>query len=474
MRIAGKLARLLARAAWQQQGLQPTPSTAGMKTIPLRPAPDTPPARPPSGGPRPQDPQPPWRPGWLLAAPHRLGFFAASVLMVAAALWWAVVVLARLGALPQPAQAVPASLVHALVMVLGFLPLFFVGFLFTAGPKWLRQPEQSARALLPPVAALGLGWLAVLVGGMVARPLAALGAAAAACGWAVVTGRFIALVRTSPAEDRLHARLVAWACCVGVLAMGWGAVALMRGEPAGLRAAATLGLWGCVVPVYLVVAHRMIPFFTANVVPMIEAWRPVWLLAALMAASGAQAVLWWADEAGMAGTAVAVARLLVSGACGLSLLVISWRWGLVQSLRIRLLAMLHLGFFWLGVALALDAVSAALRLASHGQATLGLAPLHALTMGFLGSTLVAMATRVSAGHSGRPLAADDRVWRLFFLLQAAVVLRLLAAIWPAPWGAVGTAGLLAAAALGWLVVVAAWAARHIGWYGRPRVDGKPG
>lgn len=461
-----------------------------MKTIPLKPASPPPPVppRPPEGA----GPPPPWRPAWLLAAPHRLGFFTASALMVLAALWWAVEMLGRAGAWPALGGAgVSPSIVHGLVMVLGFLPLFFVGFLFTAGPKWLRQPEQSARSILWPVAALGLGWLAVLVGGSfrlplagggdarlldpgLGRPLAAVGAAAAALGWAVISGRFIALVRTSPADDRLHAKLVALSCVLGVAAMGAAAIGLMLDEPGVVRHAAHLGLWLFIVPVYLVVAHRMIPFFTANVVPVIDAWRPVWLLALLVGASWAQGLLWVAEQQGGASAAVMAARLLLSGACGAALLAISWRWGLVQSLRIRLLAMLHVGFFWLGVALALDAVSAAIGLASGGAATLGLAPLHALTMGFLGSTLVAMATRVSAGHSGRALAADNRVWRLFGLLQLVVVVRLLAAIWPAPWPAGMTTALLVAAALGWLVVVAGWSSRHMAWWGRPRVDGKPG
>ena len=48
----------------------------------------------------------------------------------------------------------------------------------------------------------------------------------------------------------------------------------------------------------------------------------------------------------------------VSGA--VLLLGLALRWGLVQSLRIRLLAMLHIGFVWLGIAFALSALSHAL------------------------------------------------------------------------------------------------------------------
>lgn len=77
-------------------------------------------------------------------------------------------------------------------------------------------------------------------------------------------------------------------------------------------------------------------------------------------------------------------------------------WGLVQSLKIRLLAMLHVGFVWLGLALLYSAASQALWLAT-GQPVLGLGALHALSMGFLGSIMVAMVTRVSLDY-GIPIA----------------------------------------------------------------------
>src|SRR5699024_10815465 len=42
-----------------------------------------------------------------------------------------------------------------------------------------------------------------------------------------------------------------------------------------------IGSFGLLLPIYLTVAHRMFPFFAANVVPGYRAWRPMWLLAAL-------------------------------------------------------------------------------------------------------------------------------------------------------------------------------------------------
>ena len=123
-----------------------------------------------------------------------------------------------------------------------------------------------------------------------------------------------------------------------------------------------------------------------------------------------------------------------------------------------------LGFLWLGVSMLLAAVSPCCWPAVGGP-SLGRAPLHAFAMGFLGSMLVAMVTRVSAGHSGRSLAADDRVWTLFWLLQAAVLARIMS-----EW--FGTPALWVPAAL-WAAAVLAWGWRHLGWYGRSRADGRP-
>ena len=99
---------------------------------------------------------------------------------------------------------------------------------------------------------------------------------------------------------------------------------------------------------------------------------------------------------------------------------------------------------------------------------LALGALHALTMGCLGSLLLAMVTRVACGHSGRPLVADNLMWGLFLSLQAAVLLRIVGALPTAP------ALVLAAAAALWAGVVGVWSLRLMGWFGRLRADGRPG
>lgn len=434
-----------------------------MKTIPLRTAPAA--AR--AGTPPPMAAR--WRFTRLLSAPHRLGFFAAAVLLGTSGLWWCLALLARHAGLLLP-WAVPAPVAHALLMALGFMPLFIVGFLFTAGPKWLALPDVPASSLLRPVLAMTLGWCGALVGFHLAALLAALGMAVAAWGWARLMLRFARLLRASPASDQLHARAVAVAGGVGLLAMVGGAVAVGLGQVPLARGAAQLALWGFLAPTFTVVSHRMLPFFTAGVLPFLEAWRPNWLLAAMLAALGATAT--GAVAEALAGPLAGVAHgalLAVQAPAALLVLWLAVRWGLLHSLRIRLLAMLHAGFVWLGLALGLAALSHARVLWLGDPASLGLAPLHALTMGFLGGTLIAMITRVAAGHSGRPLAADNLAWGLYGLLQAGAVLRVGAALWPA-----AEVVLTLAAALAWAVACAGWALRYGNWLGRPRVDGRPG
>jgi uncharacterized protein involved in response to NO len=161
--------------------------------------------------------------------------------------------------------------------------------------------------------------------------------------------------------------------------------------------------------------------------------------------------------------------VLVEAALASLMLGLALRWGFIQNLKIRLLAMLHGGFVWLGVALALNAVSHGLMAASGDTASLGLAPLHAMTMGYLGCTMFAMVTRISTGHGGRKESADNMVLWLYWVLQAAVILRVSAAIAEA-----FLQSLTLTAVAAWCVVMVSWAVRYGVWFGTPRPDGREG
>ncbi len=407
----------------------------------------------------------PWQAQRLMDAPHRVSFYAGALMLTLSALWWAGITASWLVPGVHIKWAVPFNMAHAVLMSFCFMPLFFTGFLFTAGPKWLGMPAVSAQSLMPCMLPSGAGWLVYLMGVHSMAPLVAIGLGAVAVGWAGFVWQFWVMVRASQVADKLHAKVIAVACTAGVGALVACAAGFMLDSPVLVRAGLGVGLWWFLAPVYAAVLHRMIPFFTHSAVPTLDAWRPNWLLWVWLFALAAQVPLAMLDH-----PVVQPLRLMVDVPAALLLLMIAVRWGFVQSLSIRLLAMLHVGFLWLGIAFTLLATSAAISALTDGAHDLGRAPLHALTMGFLGSTMVAMVTRVSCGHGGRTLVADDFVWRLFLALQGAVALRVLAELVPS--AASGWALALAGAV--WAIVMVPWSWRHIGWYGRKRFDGKPG
>jgi len=440
-----------------------------MKTIPIQPS--------SNGGRRPvaspvaelQRSKLRWQLSTLLQAPHRLSFAAGVAVLAVSSLWWAL--LLSLSATGVPVHwAVPRPIAHSVLMAFGYMPLFFVGFLFTAGPKWLGQPAVEARVLLRPVATYALAWIGYMVAVHVDAGAAAVCVALAAAAWTSVVVKFARMVTRSRAADRTHAKLVLVGLAAGALALWCIPLALALEAFTVARIAVLVGIWGCMAIVFVAVSHRMIPFFTANVVPTLNAWRPMWLLGVFVGVIALELVFAILDlTVWPLGTIVRFVQISLELVSAAVLLTMAVKWGLMQSLRARLLAMLHVGFVWLGLAVLLQAISHGLMFVTDDALSLGLAPTHALTMGFMGATLFAMATRVSAGHSGRHLVADDLVWTLFWTQQVATVLRIVAAVWPASpqW-------LTPLAASLWALASVSWAIRYGLWYGRPREDGKPG
>lgn len=419
---------------------------------------------------RPAPVQGPWRLSMLMVAPHRLGFALAMLILIAASLWWLAVQIDRASGVLGLSVAVSPTLTHATVMVLGFMPLFFSGFLFTAGPNWLRVAPLTAQRLSGSLGLQAVGWLLWLAGAHTLSEIALLGLVLALGGLAWMFMLYWGLVRQSTVEDRVHAKAVGWGGLVGIVCLAGVAWAQAAGQVDLALVLVRTALWGFIVVVFVAVAHRMIPFFTSSVLPLIEIWRPFWVLWLMLGVAAWEVLAVWVDFAAPsahAWPAWTVLCIVVETVAGGVLLWLAVVWGLVQSLKIRLLAMLHVGFVWFGLALLYSALSQGWWLVT-GRPVLGLGALHALSMGFLGSIMIAMVTRVSCGHSGRALVADNLVWGLFGALQAVVGIRLVAAVEGMP------AWLTLLAALGWATVVTIWGLRYSNWYGRPRIDGKPG
>jgi len=351
------------------------------------------------------------------------------------------------------------------------MPLYIAGFMFTAGPRWLQVTPPPAERLRWPLT-LHVGGIALLLAGTVAgATLAAFGALLLAIAWTAIGIAFAALVRASQVADRLHARCVVLFWAAGIAAALLFAAALGTHHYAAAGLAAWLLLFGSVGPISVTVAHRILPFFTSNAVAGLVPWRPNWVLALLLAAMiGLGVVLYAPRFEALRGAATWLA-ILPAAVAGSALTALAVRWGLMQSLRgpsLRLLAMLHLAFAWLPLALLLAAADASLRLALGGGG-LGLAPLHALTLGMLGSLVFAMVTRVIRGHGGIALVADDLVWFLFCLLQLATLLRIASPLAPATGGALATAAVIV-----WTAVWIAWAFVHLPILMKARAGGEAG
>jgi len=255
-----------------------------------------------------------------------------------------------------------------------------------------------------------------------------------------------------------HARSCFAALVLGLAGLlAWTAF-LLGAPPLWAFASIKVGTFGLLLPVYLTVAHRMFPFFAGNVVPGYSPWRPMWLLGACWMLILVQLVLelvhgyrwlWIPDAWLFALTAYTL-----------------WRWW-PRGRKPGLLTVLFVGLAWLPVAFLLYAAQS-LVLATTDAFVLGRAPAHALFIGFFGSVLIAMVTRVTQGHSGRPLVMPAVAWFAFAAIQLVALVRVLAEFAP------DAMAWMAIAAIGWLVAFAPWVARLGRIYLSPRADGKPG
>ena len=95
------------------------------------------------------------------------------------------------------------------------------------------------------------------------------------------------------------------------------------------------------------------------------------------------------------------------------------RWQGMKTTSNPLLFVLHVAYLWLPIGYAL------LGCAVFGWLFTPAAALHALTMGAIGSMVLAVTTRVALGHTGRPLAASRLTVFAYFLLMLAVLGRVL-------------------------------------------------
>jgi len=382
--------------------------------------------------------------GWprtFLSAGFRPFFLLAGL---AAVVVMGRMVLVLAGHAPGP----PGGLVawHGHEMLFGFVAAAMAGFLLTAIPSWTDTEPVSG----VPLAALAGLWVAARGGLWAGAPAP----------WAVAADLAflpaVALVATRPLWGRGQPR--AWLPLGVFLAVAAANGGWHLGQALEARVVVERALGFATMSVALMIAvigGRIIPAFTRNQMraagasngPRAEDRRD--LLA--VAASAAVAL-------GELAYPPAVAALAGAAALAHGGRLVGWRGA--WAMRDPLLFVLHVGYFWLAVGYGVRA------LAPLGPPWAGAWALHGILVGAAGSMILAVMSRATLGHTGRPLRAGPVLSLAFGVLQGAVLARLGAAwLGPAAWS---LAGLL------WCAAFALFALRCGPMLLRPRVVPAPG
>ncbi|MBB6189646.1 NnrS family protein [Rhodanobacter sp. MP7CTX1] len=398
-------------------------------------------------------------PALLASAPHRLLFLGGSIAVLLSMAWWAVeLTWMRFGMGSWPQPSIPPGWAHAMLIQYGMFPLFMFGFLLTVFPRWLNQPALPRASYVPVAGGVFGGYVLANVGLLNMPWLLVAGFILMLVGYLIGFHTLAKVLRAS-SDRNDHARSCLLAVGLGVLGLVAFLAYLFGGPPECAEGAVKLGTFGLLLPIFFSVTHRMLPFFSGSVVKGYQVTRPRWSLPVVWVLLLAHGLLDWRGALGWLWL-VDVPLALVFGWHALA-------WQPWKAMRPGLLAVLHLAYAWLPLAFVLYSVQD-LIYATSSQLVLGRVPLHALAIGYFGSMLVAMVTRVTQGHSARPLQMGAIPWLCFALLQCVALLRIRAELggdmylW------------LVIAAYGWLLAFLPWVLRSAWIYLTPRVDGKPG
>ncbi|MFM9859077.1 NnrS family protein [Pseudoxanthobacter sp. M-2] len=319
-----------------------------------------------------------------------------------------VVWMLALAGMPVPDGPLALSQWHAHELLAGFVGATMIGFVLTAIPNWTKGPPYAGAPLVGLFALFLAARLALLPGSPIPIWLAApLALAAVPAALLLVLP---ALLRAG--SPRLFGP-------PALILLFWAGDLLMLGEAAGWWSAATWPTGQRLmanVALLLVglIGGRIIPTFTLNALraagtpvevrplPGIDAAAILSLLAVVLVD-----VVW--PESPAAGAVAAVTAVLL--ALRLS------RWHGLRTLRAPILWILHVAYALVALALALKA--ACLLLGADWAVNW----LHLQVAGALATMILAMMTRATLGHTGRPLVATAATVAAYVLLLGAVVLR---------------------------------------------------
>jgi len=395
----------------------------------------------------------------LTAAPHRPLFLAGATQLVLVILIWSMELLGRLQPDLHLPLAVSATAAHGFLMLYGIFPFFILGFLFTVYPRWMGGKPLARRDYSTVFVLLAGGMLLIDAGLFVATAMVAAGLVLVLAGWGCALWNLYRVYARAPKRTE-HETLLNFALAAAWFGVAAFLAAILGADAFWFRFAREAGLWLFLVPVVFLVAHRMVPFFSQsgliNYIMVRPAWGPSVMVVCVVAHMGF-------ELAGLNSW-----RFLADLPLAVAALHHTWVWQFRRTFHARLVAMLHIAFLWLCIGMTLFTLQS-LGLLLLGKDLVGRAALHALGIGFFTGMIVAMASRVTLGHSGRQLQADTLTWGVLIGVNISAVLRIAGEFLP-PVGAL----LNLAAAVVWLVSLGAWVARYAPIYVRPRPDGVPG
>lgn len=337
-------------------------------------------------------------------------FFLAAALWAAVALGvWAKVLQ---GGMTIPSRFDPLAW-HIHEMLFGFVMAAVAGFLLTAIPNWTRRPPVSGW----PLAMLAGLWLAGRAACFFSALLPFWLAVAADLAFPVALGA-IAAREIIAARNRRNMPLVAPVAVLSVADL------LMHLEADGARVEQGLG-WrlglAAILVLVSVIGGRIIPNFTRN-----------WLAARgadrLPAAPGlADGLALGVLHGGLFLWAFLPGNVLAGGLLVLAGLVNGWRlsrWQGGSTLSEPLLFILHVGYGWLCVGAVLLGASVISDVVPLDGG------IHAMTVGVIGTMILAVMTRASRGHTGRSLSADRTTGVIYVLAILAAATRIGVAFLP--------------------------------------------
>jgi uncharacterized protein involved in response to NO len=370
---------------------------------------------------------------------------------LAASLWAALALMLWIG-LFMTGTALPSRFdpltwhIHA--MLFGFVFAAIAGFMLTAIANWTGRPPVRGAALAGLLAVWLLGRILDLSSTFVPLWLTA-----------AIDLAFPFLLSAIAAREIIAARNWRNLMMPVPIAVLGIADLLMYLELSGLEVPVGLG-WrlalAAIIALITAIGGRIIPAFTRN-----------WLVgrgeSRLPAGHGlvdrmALATL----HAGLVGWAFLPASRLVGGLLLLAALVNLWRlarWRGWATAAEPLLAILHAGYAWIVMGAALLGAGLLSNLVPEAAA------IHAFTAGAIGTMVLAVMTRVSRGHTGRPLHSDRTTSLIYAAVTFAGVTRVAAALWTA-----FSMPLLGSSALLWVASFLLFAAAYGPMLVSPRID----